>query len=117
MERAQVLEVAGPDQAGEQGQAAARATEQVPAVALEEEGPARAPEQQPRIQEDVAWQEAASGVEPRATVVQTRKSLAEVDRVLAAAWEVTTAAPPGVALSLAMEVAMTPAVDQAPLPE
>jgi len=86
-------------------------------VALEEEGPARAQEQQPRIQEDVAWQEAASGVEPRATVVQTRKSLAEVDRVLAAAWEVTTAAPPGVALSLAMEVAMTPAVDQAPLPE
>jgi hypothetical protein len=81
------------------------------------EGPVRALEQEPRIQADVAWQEAASGVEPRATVVQTRKSLAEVDRVPAVAREVTTAAAPGVALSLAMEVAMATAVDQAPAPE
>jgi hypothetical protein len=90
--------------------------EQVPAVALGE-GPARAQEQEPRIPADVAWQEAASGVEPRATVAQTRKSLVEVDRVPAAAREVTIAAAPGVALSLVMEVAMATAVDQAPAPE
>jgi hypothetical protein len=50
-------------------------------------------------------------------VVQTRKSLAEVDRVLAAVREVTTAVAPGVALSLATEVAMAPGMDQAPVPE
>ena len=57
-----------------------------------EEGPARAQEQEPRIQP-------------------------EVDRVPAAVREVTTAAASGVALSLAMEVAMAPGVDQAPVPE
>ena len=62
----------------------------MPAVALEE-GPARAQEQEPRIQP-------------------------EVDRVPAAVREVTTAAASGVALSLAMEVAMAPGVDQAPVP-
>ncbi len=56
-------------------------------------------------------------MEPRVAVVQTRKSLAEVDRVPAAVREVTTAVAPGVSLSLAMEVAMAPAVDQAPAPE
>ena len=82
-----------------------------------EEGPARAQEREPRIQAEVAWQEAASGLEPRAAVVQTRKSWAEVDRVPAAVREATTAVASGVALSLAMKVAMAPAVDQAPAPE
>ena len=56
-------------------------------------------------------------MEPRVAVVQTRKSLAEVDRVPAAVREVTTAVASGVASSLAMEVAMAPGVDQAPVPE